>query len=955
MLFPDLQSRVVRPLASLFFSLMLLLPVVGFAQGTGTVVGLVTDDATGEPLPGANLVVKGTNLGGATGIDGTYLVKNVPPGSYTLVASFIGYKDAEAGVVVRSGEQATVDFQLKVSALQMDEVVVTGTGSEIKKKELTTPITTISTKEIEAAPVENVFQLLNGRVAGAKVNVNTGLPGTGARLRTRGVTSANVSQTPVIYVDGVRVDTDDNFRLGNLVTATGGPASSALSDIFVDEIERVEVTKGGAASTLFGSEAASGVIQIFTKKGRAGPVRWRFKSEQGFDAPDEQFIITDFLRDHVLRTGYFQSYIVGVEGGSEFMTYNVNFRLKDEENPMPTVGNTTYTGRVGLRAFLSEKTQVDVSLSATRDQFGRVVSDNGGPASIVTSVESNSRPVKFDEETLQDPEAFEAALAYRDAVFSADFDEFVNRYTFGTTVNYRPLSIFNNRLTLGVDFRKNENRQFVPFGSDPVVWGTNADGAIFRSDRENLILTLNYAGSISYPSEGAVTSTFTFGAQGFREEDRESAVSATSLGLPGNEDFDNAANITAFESNRQLFNGGIFFNEQLGLWDRLFLNLGVRFDGNSAFGDEVGLQTYPKAGIAYTISEQGFWKNSFLPSFWDDLKFRASFGRTGKFPDPFVKDRTFAQGSFLQQVSVNFNNAGDPDLGPETTETFDFGFDAAFLDNRLGLEFTYFSETTEDALFTVPNQPNSGFPAQLRNVGEIENKGIELALNATLISSRKVHWTFGLTYTTLDNEVTSIGGAQPFSIGGFAFLPQRVEEGHPVGVFRTNVPQEDGTFETILEKSPLPTKSGSIFTTLQLFRKFSLSLLGDWQTGGYILNTGGVLRFFAGEEPHASLVPEGFSFTTASDVFMEDSDFFKLREISARYELGNLGFRRIQNLVLTASVRNVFTIDNTRFSDLDPELNGVRAVGGTGIDVGGINFFTLSPPRQFRFGVEVGL
>jgi len=934
---------------------ILLLSGTGFAQTTGTVSGVITAEGSGEPLPGANVVLKGTRRGAASDVDGSYTILGVAPGTYTLVAQLLGYKDREVEVRVGANEKTAVNFQLEASAIQLDAIVVTGTGTELKKREVTTPVATISAPEIRSAPAANIAELINGRVAGVKVNLNTGLPGTGARLRTRGVTSANVSQTPILYIDGVRVDADDNFRLGNVVTATGGPASSALSDILVDEIERIEVTKGGAASTLFGSEAAGGVIQIFTKKGRPGPAQWTARTEQGFNSPSDQFVLTNFFKNEVLRTGYVQNYSVGVNGGSDFITYNLGFRVKNEEFTLPTVDNTTYLMRGGLRAFLSDKTQIDVSFGATRDQFGRFFSDNA-IASLLSGVESNSFGIPFDDETLaNDPAALQQARQLLNDALVADLNEAVNRYTLGTTLSYDPYSIFSNRLTLGLDYRKNENRQFVPVASNPVIFGGQAAGSLDRSDRENLTVTLDYAGTISYPNKGIFTSTFTFGAQGFREEDRESAVSATELGLPGTDDFDNAAEVIAFEDNRQLFNGGFFFSEQIGLWNRLFVNLGVRFDGNSAFGDEVGLQTYPKAGLAYNLSEQSFWKKSFLASFWDDLKLRASFGRTGKFPDPFVKDRTFTQGSFLNQVSVGFNNAGDENLGPETTETFDVGFDAALLKNRIGVEFSYFTATTKDALFTVPNQTSTGFGAQLRNVGEIENRGIELGLNATILNQRDFRWTGGLTFTTLDNEVKSLGGSQPFTIGGFAFLPLRVEEGKPVGVFLTNVPQADGTFETVLEKGALPTKSGSVFTTVQLFRKLSLSTLADWQTGGYILNTGAVLRFFNGLEPHASLVPDGFTFSTASEAFIDDSDYFKLREISARYEFGNLGVGQwLRNLAVTASVRNVYTWHRLRFDDLDPELSGVRSAG-TGLDVGGINFFTLSPPRTFRFGLEVGI
>ncbi|RMF61654.1 MAG: TonB-dependent receptor, partial [Calditrichaeota bacterium] len=299
-----------------------------------------------------------------------------------------------------------------------------------------------------------------------------------------------------------------------------------------------------------------------------------------------------------------------------------------------------------------------------------------------------------------------------------------------------------------------------------------------------------------------------------------------------------------------------------------------------------------------------------------------------------------------------------PDLGPEKTRTTEFGFDAALLNDRVGVEFTFFDEKTTDALLSVPEQPVTGFSTfQLRNVGTIENDGIELAINATVIDNRNFKFSVRGTYSTLDNEVTSLGGAQPFSLGGFAFLPQRVELGKPVGVFRTNRPirnpetgEFDGQFETVLDRSPLADKYYSISANFTLFQNLDLSILGDGQSGGYILNTGSVLRFFNGAEPQASKVPPGYSFFTASDVFVEDATFFKIREINASYRLPHRYFG--QNITFFFSVRNVVTFADN--DDVDPELQGLSSGNRTQTNVGGINFFTLSPPRQFRFGIQVG-
>lgn len=535
-----------------------------------------------------------------------------------------------------------------------------------------------------------------------------------------------------------------------------------------------------------------------------------------------------------------------------------------------------------------------------------------------------------------------------------DLREVVNRFTSGGTARYNPYNWLGTKLTVGIDYRKNEQRNFNPIQA--AQWTSTPGGGLFRFDREYLQISLDAAATLSYPKQGDVTSTLTVGVQGFREEDRQSQASGTNFPVPGTDDFDNAAVITAAESNQQLFSGGFYIQENVGLFDRLFLDLGLRVDGNSAFGKDVGLQSYPKAGIAYNISDESLWPFGDL---WNSMKVRASWGKTGKFPQAFTRDRTFSASTFQQVGAIFLGNKGDRDLKPEKTTTMEFGFDAGFLKDIIGLQFTYFIENTKDALFNVAQDPVTGYVTQLRNVGEIENKGVEIALNTVPISTPDIEWTFRFSFASLTNVVKSLGGSAPFSIGGFAFLPLRIEEGKPVGTFRLNVPQPDrgaGQFDANVldaEKQPTPKYTGSIGTSVTLFKDLRINVLADYAYGGYVLNTGSVLRFFDNLEPDKNKVPAGYNFSTASAVWVEKADWLKIREISARYQLPASIYESwgLRSLALNFSLRNVSTI--TPVDQFDPELNGVRAGGQ--LDPGGIGYFPLSPPHEYRFGVEISL
>lgn len=254
-----------------FISLLLFHHSEIFAQqARGTIRGTVRDEVTREPLIGANVFISELNTGAATDVDGKYVIENILPGTYNVVVRYVGFRQSIYEAVVRSNSVTEVNFSLQPTAVQLNELVVTGQGVATERRKLTSTVESIKTDEIRIAPVETVDQLLQGRVPGMVAFNSSGMPGTAGRIAARGLKSALTNATPVVYVDNVRVDNQDAFRLA---LDTGGAESSSLADLVVGEIDRIEVIKGGASSTLFGSEAANGVIQIFTKKGMPGPAR----------------------------------------------------------------------------------------------------------------------------------------------------------------------------------------------------------------------------------------------------------------------------------------------------------------------------------------------------------------------------------------------------------------------------------------------------------------------------------------------------------------------------------------------------------------------------------------------------------------------------------------------------------------------------------------------------------
>jgi outer membrane receptor for ferrienterochelin and colicin len=865
---------------------------------------------------------------------------------------------------------ATADFELERTVIQLDQIVVTGTGREVERRKLAAPVNVVNVEELVEAPVSDVAELLQGKIAGGTVNATSAQGGTSGLINFRGVTSVFGSQTPVIYIDGVRVDNNDATASG-----TGGEQSSALADIVVTDIERIEVTKGGAASTLYGSDAATGVIQIFTKRGSPGAPRVTARVEQGFDQPelkyifdtgliypdyvDEPWFDDQWLRNNFFQNAHHQNYYMGVSGGREDIVYSLSGRMQHNDGVQPKNSALLFNLRGSVQADVTDKLGVTFNANYTRNKFGRIY--NG------TSIQD---PLTSFE--VGDVFFFSGEDNFADAqrVFLLpDIDETVNRFRFGTGFDYRQSRTFSGRGTIGLDYRTNQQREFAPIGASV---SNNGLGEVQRYQRDFTSVTLDLGGTFSYPYEGTVTSDLTFGVQGFRDDVGITNIYGADFALPGAPEFDAAARVDAEEENSEIFNGGFYIQEEVGLGDRLFLNAGMRIDANSTFGDDVQVEAYPKFGASYILSDEVFFQQA-LGAFVNTLKLRFAYGKTGKFPEPFLRDRSFEATQFRGQSAARFDNPGNLDLGPEVVTTYEPGVDIALLDQRVSFQFTYFDAKTTDAMMFVPEQPVTGLGAQLRNVGEITNSGIEVEMNLNVLAGETIRWDVGATYNTVENEVTDLGGQAPFFLTGGSRNTQYVAEGYPVGAWRVRTPydsNDDGLLDSdslaFSGASPIPTKTGSFSTSITLFNNLTFSATADWATGHQVFDWGSAWAQYNGIFRREE-IEEGFEwpiqydedgnelgpywYESAMSHLLLDGDWLKLRQISARWSVpehlsSKFGFDRA---ALYGSIRNVKIWSNPM---IDPELNGVRGDGN--LALGGESSVTLSPSRQFRFGVEVG-
>ena len=744
------------------------IPLSAWAQGT--VMGTVTDAETGEPIPGVNVVLPAFNLGSATNLDGQYTIEQVPEGEQALEARFIGYQALQRTVDVPSGEAVEVDFELEESALSLDEVVVTGTAGQARRREVGNSISSIDVRDLVEPPL-NMDNLLTARAPGVNVNLGDGMAGSGAQIRLRGNTSISMSNNPLIYVDGIRIRSDGYPKNAPPVGYDGrssNTAASPLNDINPGDIERIEIIKGAAATTLYGTEAASGVIQIFTKSGAAGAPRWSFQVDQGFRrlqpfGPDTEEL--RFMRiDPWLRRGHTQKYAASVGGGGRDLRYFVSATMDDAQGVLPDDSERKYVVRGNFNFSPYDRLQLSWNTSYTNDDITNPPAGNNAQGITLNAFRGDNNYFgDYDEDLINQLLDYQITTA-------------IDHLVTGGTALYEPFENFSNKLTVGYDRAESELRQYRPFG-----FLLAPQGIMSNQRWASTTLTVEYVGSYSWQFSEQFGSTLSVGGQSVNTETNSVTGYGESFSAPGEPTLSAAAQTLSFEDRIRVVNAGVFAQNLFSYRDRYFLTLGLRVDGNSAFGENFGLQSYPKASFSYVISDEPFWREA-----WGQLKLRTAYGHAGRAPGAFDAVRTWSAAGWGGVPAFLPNTVGNPDLGPERTAELEMGFDAGLFADRLRLDVTYYNQRTTDALLPVRQIPSLGFVGsglegtQLRNVGTIRNKGIELAANVAILDGTDVGWDLGLSLATNFSNVEDLGDAPPFSVGGGGW----VEEGGPAIAIR---------------------------------------------------------------------------------------------------------------------------------------------------------------------------
>ncbi|HEX5435734.1 MAG TPA: SusC/RagA family TonB-linked outer membrane protein [Gemmatimonadaceae bacterium] len=999
---PHRSLRIICTLCASLLAAAVARPVAAQRQ-TGTITGTVTNARTQQPLSAVSVYLDGTRLGTITGDDGKYSILNVPAGTYTLRARRIGFGSVSNSITVQAGQTVTHAIALGEAAIQLEQVVVTGTAAATQKREVPNSISVLSSAQIANAPVRNPQDALEGSVPSVTIMENSGQPGAGGTVMIRGTNTISQSTYPLIYVDGVRVFNQPTRNGYGSRTET-----NPLQNINANDIDHIEVIKGASATTLYGTEASGGVIQIFTKHGQSGAPTWNADITEGLNQsvhwgdqndPTNLWVncdnsklmytldLSDGSRKYFAdptcpsdgswtRHGPIQKYALSVRGGSNQVTYYVSGNYNDNKGILPTTNARNGGVRGNFTFSATDKLNFNLNTAYTKLDNRFVGDGNNSEGFLLDVGRGTGTYLKGGKGHDCDGVADSVVCVTNGYVFDQNETTGSDHYLIGFTTNYDPTLNFTNRLAVGWDYTAIHNITNLPYG-----FLDTPGGYFWDENTRHTKLSLDYAGSLKNSVGASLASTLSWGGQLFRDKHRWTEIDVQDFAGPVDPTLVTGAQLT-YRNDIPFAetNAGFFFQEELAWKERLYLTGGLRVDGNSAFGSNFGLQLYPKLGLSYVLSDYGFWPKSW----WDNMRVRIAVGESGKAPGAFDKLRSWqARTANEGDPAVVPDQIGNPDIGPERTREIEGGFDASFVSGRLGLETTVYQATTYDALVPVTYPPSNGFlSSRLENIGKLQNRGLEMQITAGLIRTHSIDWTARVNLSMMKSKALDLGTQKEVYTG----LNSDIKQGDPFPdyygkvILNPNAIADPQVVDDTLIGNVNPNRLYGFGTTLTLWNNLSLDALLEHQGGFYVQNYTGYqnarrgdwhpcfdtqLKMIAAANGNTSALNDVTALQRARcsaddydiSFWTEKGDFTKLRYVSLTYTLpGHLAsnFFGARAASITLAARNLRMW--TDYTGSDPEVEDFTDQSnlvGTAARFGRRDYYEIPAPRTYTIAFHV--
>jgi TonB-dependent starch-binding outer membrane protein SusC len=994
------MKRLLKRISFLF--LCVSFTQLAFSQ-TKVVTGTVTDDK-GAPVQGASVAVRGAKGGTTTDATGAFSL-TVASTAKSLVISSVGFNQQEIGIPVSN----TISVTLFSSSQSLNDVIVIGYGTT-KRKDATGSITTVSAKEFNQGVITSPDQLLQNKVSGLEVTSNSGQPGAATTVRIRGNSSVRGLGNPLYVVDGVILDGGD--ARPNLSNSFGtSPDANPLLWINNYDIADITILKDASSCAIYGSRGANGVIVITTKRGSAGAIRLDVNTSIGFnvgymhkyDILNQPTFISALKKynpdsvaakynhggnvdpmNDITQSNPIQNYDIAVSGGNDNGRFRASFLASSTPGFVQNNKLNKYIGSFyGSYKFLDKKLTIDFNVinGHTTEHIAPTSNDAGSTGNLISATlqwnptanyyTSDGHFVDLGNST---PNPIMLLKAYNDI---AD----VNTTLGSITAGYKILSNLQYKFMYSIN-ESNGVRNMNLDGFARAVNNGNGQGIIANAELTSQVFTntLDYNTTFgkdlkfealggfeywksNYGVYGVSASTFNF------NNDETNLISTQYTDLIGNGKVQPGGySFKTITTEIQSFFARVNFNYK----DKLYLTGTYRADGSSKFGANNKYAYFPSVGVKWNIANEAFMKDNTLIS---GLALRATWGLTGS--QDFPAGASIDQYSFGSYNSAAQINAGNPNLKWEQTAQYDFGLDLSVLNNRLSFIFDYYNKDKTNILFqNIAIQPGPAATYWINLPGHLKNTGIELSVNAGIVEHKDFSWDLAANFATNSNIITDFyapGTKTPVAIytgaingqGVSGTLSQIITNNQPVDEFYLK--QFQGYAQNGAQQlSANPTFSGNpnpktlfgVSTTLR-YKQLTLVINGGGSSGFLLYNNtatsvtniGGILQQ-RNIDKNAYNSPENpaTSVAAASTRFLEDGTYFKLRNLSLSYNVGNIG-NYIKNLNVFASGSNLFVL--TSFSGFDPEVNIDKQVGG--YPSSSIEYIPYPTPAAVMFGISFGL
>ncbi|RNL52599.1 SusC/RagA family TonB-linked outer membrane protein [Pedobacter jejuensis] len=975
---------------------MLFLSTAAFAQ---TVVKGVILDSDKLPLVGATVQVVGTSTKTQSDAEGKYQI-TVPSATSKLLVSFVGFESQTVTV----GNQTIVNITL-TSLNNLDAVVVVGYAS-VRKSDLTGAATTVSAKDFNKGPLNAPDQLIQGKVAGVQMINNSGQPGGASTVRIRGNSAITGTGQPLYVVDGVALDGRSARPSASAGIGTA-PDGNPLNFINPADIESMEILKDASATAIYGSRAAYGVVLITTKRGKSGDPKIDISASAGvsniarridvlsgdeYRAALKKYNITsgDFgtsvdALDEVLRTAYNQNYSVGISGGANGNTFRASLGYQDQQGIVKTTDFKKYSaGFNGNFKFLeSKKLGLDVNMISNQylESIAPITTDAGFTGSLISQALSWNPTQSFYNpdgslfidygSTTINPLAALAANSDKSKV-STILGSVSPYYKIAPWLEYRMLASVN----YSTGIRRASTRSFLnlqgiqPSGTFLGGYGSYSNTELVTQQFTNtlnfnkeIVSKLNLNAVIGYEYSSFVNKGAVSTATGFGDiqSDYTDAFEAT---LKANRTF-----VTNNDPTTELQS---YFARAIFNYDsKYILTATFRADGSTKFGTNNKYGYFPSFAAAWDIKKENFMANT---EWINQLKFRAGYGKTGNqdFPSGSAQQRFVNRGI---DGLVGINNKND-DLKWQEDKQSNIGVDFGFLNNKISGSIDYFNKVTSDLLFPqtafTPAAPN-GVVTWYNLSGEVQNKGVELSLNANIIEKDNVSWNLGGNATFIKNNVKNLTGLiRTGSLNGQGLSGVNLEviqNGLPLFAMVTREYNgldattgfsnyTDEGFTKYYLGNPNPKVIMGISTNFRCKKlSFTANLNGSFGQSIYNNTANSVLAIsnLGNRNVSSALLNSSIQESTANPIaassrYIEKGDYLKLANATINYNIGNVG-KAIKSLNIYVNGQNLFVITN--YTGFDPEVNVNKSING--VPSAGIDYTAYPTARTFNFGVNFSL